>query len=178
VSSGSKTTGNYQLPVTYSRTFGTFKLALSIPQLRVINGYSLGFRQSAATPSSTGFTHVLDITDTTTSIYYMQARYIVFNTLILTKEFQTYSLVNKAETTAGKIGDTTTPTARTSVFTATLAPAAVLADKPNCMAFLTGITATSTDNYQVNITCAITTTATADISVTVYPTTIVQLISF
>lgn len=108
----------------------------------------------------------------------MQARYIVFNTFILTKEFQTYSLANQADTATGKIGDSTTPTARTSTFSATLTPAAVLINNPICMAFLAGITATSTDNYQVNITCAITTTATADITVTVYPTTIVQLISF
>lgn len=91
----------------------------------------------------------------------MQARYIVFNTFILTKEFQTYQAV-----------DQTSPPYTVTISTVTMA------NNPVCMPFLAGITASSTDNYQVNMTCAITASTTATITILLYTTTTLQKLSY
>jgi hypothetical protein len=44
VSNGQKVTGTYTLAITFATTISSPKVALAIPQLRVINGNSLGFR--------------------------------------------------------------------------------------------------------------------------------------
>lgn len=51
----------------------------------------MGFKQYDSGLSASGFTHNLVINDVNTTIYYMISRYTVFNTAILTKEFQTYT---------------------------------------------------------------------------------------
>jgi hypothetical protein len=96
VSNGQKVTGTYTLPVTFSSIFSTPKLALAIQQLRIINGNSMEFKQFDTNLVDTGFTHNLDISDATTIIYYLVCRYIVFNTAVLTKEFQTYYQADQA----------------------------------------------------------------------------------
>lgn len=95
MSNAQKTTGTYSLTVTFAYSFASRQLALTLPQLRVINGYSLGFKQYETGLSATGFTHNLLIDDPSTTIYYMITRYIVFNTAVLTKEFQTYTLTDQ-----------------------------------------------------------------------------------
>jgi hypothetical protein len=103
---------------------------------------------------------VLNITGATTIIYYMQARYIVFNTVILGQQFQTaYSEQNN------------------SPYDATIS-AVTLANNPVCMPFLAGITASSTDNYQVNMTCDINTTTNVRITINKFTTTNIQKISY
>ncbi len=49
-----------------------------------------------------------------------------------------------------------------------------MAQSPTCVPFVTGVTATSVDYYQLNVTCSITASTTATVSVTVHPNTLVS----
>lgn len=49
-----------------------------------------GFKVYHSALASNGFTLTLYIPDPSTSVWYLTCRYIVFNTAVLTKEFQTY----------------------------------------------------------------------------------------
>lgn len=95
----------YTLAVTFTSVFTTPKLAISIfshyaaiPSIRFTPGNVLAFRVYDTSLTSTGFTHNLVITSTNTSLAFLTCRYIVFNTAILTKEFQVYSVANQAGT--------------------------------------------------------------------------------
>ena len=52
-----------------------------------------------------------------------------------------------------------------------------LTSNATCVPFLTGVTATSADFYQLNISCAVTAAQTFTISVTVYQNTLVSNIN-
>ena len=53
-----------------------------------------------------------------------------------------------------------------------------MANSPVCLPFLAGATGTSADYYQLNITCAFTSSTTATVTARVYPNTIISNISF
>lgn len=97
----------FTLTVTFTSIFTTPKIAIStaapypaIPSIRFTPGNALAFRVYDTSLTSTGFTHNLVIPNTNTSLAFLTCRYIVFNTGILTKEFQVYSVADQAGTSA------------------------------------------------------------------------------
>lgn len=95
----------FTLAVTFTSIFTTPKLAISIassysaiPSIRFTPGNVLAFRVYDTSLTTTGFTHNLVIPNTNTSLAFLTCRYIVFNTGILTKEFQVYSVADQAGT--------------------------------------------------------------------------------
>lgn len=181
----------FTLAVTFTSIFTTPKLAISnhssisaIPSIRFTPGNVLAFRVYDTSLTSTGFTHNLVIPSTNTSLAFLTCRYIVFNTAILTKEFQVYSVGNQAGTPPCYLGTTinTTPNGlnRFENFGVALSAAATVANGPVCLPFLSGITATSNDHFQVNLTCSIlaASASQATVTATVYASTSVSLLSF
>jgi cysteine-rich repeat protein len=71
-----------------------------------------------------------------------------------------------------------TASSRSSNFSLALTPAAITADKPVCLAFVSGVKASSANNYQLNVTCVIDNAASAIVMATVYPSTMVSKLSF
>jgi hypothetical protein len=68
---------------------------------------------------------------------------------------------------------------RSDTYSVTLTPSATVANSPVCLPFLTGATGTSTDgNYQLNISCAISNSASATVTATVFPSTKITKITF
>ncbi len=67
---------------------------------------------------------------------------------------------------------------RSDNYAVTLNPSVTVANSPVCLPFLAGATGTSADYYQLNITCAFTSSTTATVTARVYPNTIISTISF
>ena len=67
---------------------------------------------------------------------------------------------------------------RSESFTHTLNPTLSMTGTPKCAAWITGLTASSTDYYQLNETCSVTAANTATVATTVYSTTLVTSLTF
>jgi hypothetical protein len=59
-----------------------------------------------------------------------------------------------------------------------LSPAATVVSTPICLVFLAGVTGSTTDFYQLNLTCTVQTPNAATVTATAYPSTVINTVSF
>jgi cysteine-rich repeat protein len=114
----------------------------------------------------------------------MASRYIVFDTSILTTEFQAYLVNPQAGKPSPYVGTNIAATPngqyRTDNFALTLAPAATVVSTAttNCLVFLNGVTGTTTDFYQLNLTCTVQSSTSAKVTAVAYPSTVISSLTY